>query len=102
MKRIIEQCYAAGAKRIYVIDHILVPNDNKLNEIAKTAKGCRCRSLSCKLRKVLQESNNPPGAKNLKHTKVHELVINSNVFINVPILWWSKNDLCSKRSYGSS
>ncbi|HBM16109.1 MAG TPA: tat (twin-arginine translocation) pathway signal sequence [Lentisphaeria bacterium] len=85
VKRVIEQCYKAGAKKVYVIDHLLIVNDNELNEIAKTAKEAGAEVRSADGSQCYKEVR-IPGGKNLISAQVHELVINSDVFINMPIL----------------
>lgn len=85
VKRIIEQCYKAGAKKVYVIDHLLVVNDNELNGIAKTAKDAGAEVYPADEEKYYQEVK-IPGGKSLTSTLIHELVVKSDVFINVPIL----------------
>ena len=85
VKRIIEQCYKTGAKKVYVIDHILITNNNSVNEIAKTATDAGAEVYPANDEKYYKEVDIPNG-KILKSAKVHELVINADVFINIPIL----------------
>lgn len=85
VKRVIEQCYKAGAKKVYVVDHLLVVNENELNEVAKTAKDAGAEVYPTDSKKYYKQVD-IPGGKNLTSAYVHELVISSDVFINMPIL----------------
>ena len=87
VKRIIEHCLNAGAKKVYVFDH-----------------SCDSWSLSYKsslIEKYAREAGASvappdsagyyqevvfPGAVSLKKARVHELILESDVFINVPVL----------------
>jgi uncharacterized protein (DUF362 family) len=87
VKRIIEHCYNAGAKEVYVFDHTC---DNwtrcySNSGIEKAVKDAGGKIVSGANESYYQEVKIPNG-KNLKTDKVHELVLNSDVFINVPIL----------------
>jgi uncharacterized protein (DUF362 family) len=87
VKRIIEHCYKAGAKEVYVFDHTC---DNWTrcyanSGIEKAVKDAGGKIVSGANESYYQEVKIPNG-KNLKTDKVHELVLNSDVFINVPIL----------------
>lgn len=87
VKRIIEHCFDAGAKEVYVFD-------NTCNEW----KNCYSNSGIEKLVKDAGGKMVPgntesyyhpvdiPGGKSLKNAKVHELILDSDVFINVPVL----------------
>lgn len=87
VKRIIEHCYNAGAKQVYVFD-------NTCNEwtkcytnsgIEKAAKDAGATVVTGSSERYYQEVTIPKG-KNLKNAKVHELILESDVFINVPVL----------------
>ncbi|HDQ26803.1 MAG TPA: DUF362 domain-containing protein [bacterium] len=84
---IVRRCIQAGAKRVYVFDHtcdnwIRVYKNSGIEHAAKTAGA------------VVAPGNNEsyyhetavPGGKSLKKTKIHELIFESDVFINVPVL----------------
>jgi len=85
--RIVESCIEAGAKDVYVFD-------NTCNEW----KNCYTNSGIEKLVKDAGGKMVPgntesyyhpvdvPGGKSLKNAKVHELILDSDVFINVPVL----------------
>jgi uncharacterized protein (DUF362 family) len=87
VKRIIEHCLKAGAKEVYVFDHTC---DNWVNcyknsGIEKAAKDAGAKVVPGNSEKYYQEVEIPGGLK-LKSTKVHELLLESDVFINVPVL----------------
>ncbi len=87
VKRIIEHCLKAGAKEVYVFDHTC---DNWVNcyknsGIEKAAKDAGAKVVPGNSEKYYQEVEIPGGMR-LKSTKVHELLLESDVFINVPVL----------------
>lgn len=85
--RIVKSCFEAGASDVYVFDHTCDQWDrcykNSMIEAAVKANGG-----------TIVPGNNErnykevtiPGAKVLKTTKVHELLLSTDVFINVPVL----------------
>jgi uncharacterized protein (DUF362 family) len=87
VKRIIEQCFSAGAKTVYVFDNTC-DNWNKCYENSGIQKAVR--DAGGKLVPANSESNyqqvDVKNGKKLKKTKVHELILSSDVFINVPVL----------------
>jgi uncharacterized protein (DUF362 family) len=87
VKRIIEQCYSAGAKTVYVFDNTC-DNWNKCYENSGIQKAVK--DAGGKLVPANSESNfqqvDVKNGKRLKKTKVHELILSSDVFINVPVL----------------
>ncbi len=117
MARIVEHCLAAGAKDVYVFD-------NPINEwtrcyknsgIEKAVKDAGAKVLSGKSKGSYHEID-VEGGKKLKKVQVHQLILESDVFINVPVLkshggtvlsvsmknlmgivwdrrWWHANDL---------
>lgn len=87
VKRIIEHCLRAGAKEVYVFDHTI---DNWVNcyknsGIEKIAKSAGAKVVPANSENYYQEIS-IPGAVVLKKAKVHELLLETDVFINVPIL----------------
>lgn len=87
VKRIIEQCFGAGAKTVYVFDNTC-DNWNKCYEnsgIQKAVKDAGGKIVPANSESNYQEVNVKNGKK-LKKTKVHELILSSDVFINVPVL----------------
>jgi len=87
VKRIIEHCFRAGAKDVYVFDHTC---DNWINAyrnsgIERAAKAGGAKVVPANTENYYQEIEIPTAVK-LKKAKVHELVLTTDVFINVPIL----------------
>ena len=87
VKRIIEHCFKAGAKEVYVFDHSI---DNWVNcyknsGIEKAAKSAGAKVVPAHSENYYQEVD-IPGGDRLKKAKVHELLLEADVFINVPIL----------------
>jgi uncharacterized protein (DUF362 family) len=87
VKRIIEHCFKAGAKEVYVFDHTC---DNWVNcyknsGIEKVSKNAGAKVVPGNTENYYQEVQIPGGVR-LKSTKVHELLLETDVFINVPIL----------------
>ncbi len=85
--RIIEHCFKAGAREVYVFDHTC---DNWVNcyknsGIEKAAKGAGAKVVPASSEKYYQNVEIPGGIK-LRSVKVHELLLSTDVFINVPIL----------------
>ena len=87
VKRIIQQCYSAGAKTVYVFDNTC-DNWNKCYENSGIQKAVR--DAGGKLVPANSESNyhevDVKNGKKLQKAKVHELILSSDVFINVPVL----------------
>ena len=87
VKRIIEHCFKAGAKEVYVFDHTC---DNWVNTyrnsgIEKAAKAAGAKVVPANSESYYQQIEIPGGVK-LKNAKVHEVLLETDVFINVPIL----------------
>ncbi|HCC71864.1 MAG TPA: tat (twin-arginine translocation) pathway signal sequence [Bacteroidales bacterium] len=87
VKRIIEHCIKAGASKVYVLDHTCHNwvKTYKNSGIEKAAKAAGARIVPADTENYYQEIT-VPGASILKKTKVHELILESDVLINVPIL----------------
>ena len=87
VKRIIEHCFNAGAKSVHVFDNTC-DNWNKCYENSGIQKAVR--DAGGKLVPGNMESNYKEveikSGKKLKNAKVHELIVDSDVFINVPVL----------------
>jgi uncharacterized protein (DUF362 family) len=90
VRTIIESCYQAGAKRVYVFDNVVMPtSDNSRNcykisgieEAARAARGIIIPVDDFSFTEVTI-----PRAKTLKTADVHRLILDSDVFINVPVL----------------
>lgn len=85
--RIIEHCFAAGARDVYVVD-------NTINEwtrcyqnsgIEKAARDAGAKVVTGSSEAHYQAVEIKNG-RQLKTAKVHELILGSDVFINVPVL----------------
>jgi len=87
VKRIIEHCFKAGAKEVYVFDHTCDNwvNCYKTSGIEKAAKSTGAKVVPGNSESYYHEIAIPGGVK-LKSAKVHELLLETDVFINVPIL----------------
>ncbi len=87
VKRVIEHCFNAGAKEVYVFDHTCHEwtkcyKNSGIEQAVKDANG-----------KIVPGNNESyyhtvqvKGGKSLTETKVHELMMETDVFINVPVL----------------
>ena len=114
---IVKHCFAAGAKKVSVFDHTCDEWTRcyKNSGIEKAVKDAGGTMVTGKDESMYRESTVSKGVS-LKSTKVHELVLDSDVFINVPVLknhggavmslslknlmgvvwdrrWWHRNDL---------
>ena len=87
VKRIVQHCYEAGAKEVYVFDNTC--DDWKRayanSGIEKAVKDAGGKIVSGDSERYYQKVDVKKG-KRLTSTKVHELILESDVFINVPIL----------------
>jgi len=85
--RIIEHCLSAGAKTVYVFDHTINEWTRTYSNsgIEKAAKDAGAKIVSGNSESYYHEVVIKNG-KVLKKDKVHELILESDVFINVPIL----------------
>lgn len=87
VKRIIEHCFKAGAKDVYVFDHTC---DNwascyKNSGIEKASKSAGAKVVPGNSERYYQKIEIPSGQR-LTSAKVHELLLDTDVFINVPVL----------------
>ena len=87
VKRIIEHCFKAGAKEVYVFDHTCDNwvNTYKNSGIEKAAKSAGAKVVPGNSENYYQSIEIPGGIK-LKTAKVHEILLETDVFINVPVL----------------
>ncbi len=85
--RIIERCLNAGAKEVSVFDHTCDQwaRCYKNSGIERAVKDAGGKILSGDSEGYYQNVAVPKG-KRLTETKVHELLLGSDVFINVPVL----------------
>ncbi|HEX3008315.1 MAG TPA: DUF362 domain-containing protein [Bacteroidales bacterium] len=85
--KIVQHCLQAGAKEVFVFDNTC-DNWQKCytnSGIEKAVKDAGGKIVSGKSESYYQEVKVPKGVK-LKNAKVHELILSSDVFINVPVL----------------
>ncbi len=87
VKRIIEHCFSAGAKEVKVFDHTCNQWDKCYanSGISKAVKDAGGIIVSGDSEKYYQQVS-VSGGKKMKDAKVHELILESDVFINVPVL----------------
>lgn len=87
VKRIIEHCFQAGAKDVFVFDHTCDKWDRcyQTSGIEAAVKEAGGTMIQANNEQYYREIDIPNG-KNLKKTQVHEKILDSDVFINVPIL----------------
>ena len=85
VKRIVEHCLNSGAEKVYVIDNILTRNayrDSGILQAVNDAGGTMVNiNSSSGYSKV-----KVPGGKRLTETEVHELVLEADKIINIPVL----------------
>ena len=90
VKTIIDSCYHAGAKKVYVFDNVVMPtsgnsrNCYKISGIEDAARAAR--GIIIPVDDFNYKEVTIPGAKTLKTADVHHLILDSDVFINVPVL----------------
>jgi uncharacterized protein (DUF362 family) len=91
VKSIVKHCFEAGAKKVYVFDNApsssygMAKKCYKESGIEEAAKSAGALVAPGADEKYYQKVT-IPGAKVLVSTEVHELVLETDVFINVPIL----------------
>lgn len=87
VKRIIEQCFEAGAGEVFVFDYTCDEWTNcyKNSQIEAVSKEAGAKVVPGNFEKYYRPVEIPNGVS-LKNTKVHELILDSDVFINVPVL----------------
>ena len=88
VKRVVEHCVEAGAKKVYVLDHRVGPRNAFCYEksgIGPAAKDGGAVATPGGDEKYYQTVE-IAGAARLKTTKVHELVLGCDVLVNVPVL----------------
>lgn len=85
--RIIRHCFDAGASEVYVFDNTCDAWNlcYKNSGIEKAVKDAGGKIVPGNTENYYQTVQIPKG-KRLKEAKVHELILNSDVFINVPVL----------------
>jgi uncharacterized protein (DUF362 family) len=84
---VVAQCKAAGAKKVYIIDHSLShwERSSKNSGILEAAKNAGAVYAQAESEGYYQKVT-VKGARRLKETAIHEALLESDVFINVPVL----------------
>ncbi len=84
---IVKQCFAAGAKEVTVFDHTCDDWQKcyKNSGIEAVAKAAGAKVMPAHLESYYKPVDLPSGKK-MKKAKVHEAILNCDVWINVPIL----------------
>ena len=87
VKRVIQACYEAGAKKVYVFDYTCHEWKRcyKNSGIEKAAKEAGA-TVAPGNDEAYYQAVNIPNGKILKKNKVHELIMECDVFIDVPII----------------
>ncbi len=87
VKRIIEHCFEAGADEVYVFDNTCDQWDKcyKNSGIEQAVKDAGGKTAPGNTENYYHDVEIPEG-KSLTKAKVHELILDSDVFINVPVL----------------
>jgi len=87
VKRIVEHCINAGAKKVYVFDHGVDDSVKtyQTSGIEAAAKAGGAIVVPGHDEKYYQEVT-IPGAKKLESAKVHEVLLEAHILINVPVL----------------
>ena len=87
VNRIIKHCLDAGAKDVYVFDHTCDSWNSCYSNsgIEKSVKDAGGKIVPGNSEKYYQQVSILKG-KRLKESKVHELILECDVFINVPVL----------------
>ncbi len=85
--RIVKRCMEAGAKKVYVLDHTIDHWERayKTTEIQRYTQTEGGQIVPANSKGYYHEVK-VPGGKTLKTVLVHELIIEADMFINVPIL----------------
>ena len=87
VKRIVEQCYNAGASEVYIFDNTCDEWEKcyKNSDIEAYAKQAGAKVVPGNFESYYKPVTVKKGIS-LKNAKVHELILDSDVFINVPVL----------------
>ena len=87
VKEIIAQCYKAGAAEVIVFDHTCDDwrKCYKNSGLEDAAKAAKAKVVPANEESYYREVDLPHG-KNLRKTKIHNAILDCDVWINVPIL----------------
>jgi uncharacterized protein (DUF362 family) len=87
VKRVVEHCIDAGAKRVYLMDHTVDAGDKAYEEsrvgpASEEAGGVPVQAGD----ESKYQTTKIPGAVSLDETKVHPLYLEADAVVNVPVL----------------
>ena len=82
VKSVVEACIKAGAAKVYVIDHTLVRNSEKISGVAEAAKQAGAIVYDANSQNEYRNININK-AKVLKNAQIHKLLETADVFINI-------------------
>ena len=88
VKRVVEACLQAGAKKVYVFDHCVgerMEECYNLSGIGAASKAAGAILAAGSNQKYYQRTAIPQ-AERLKEVDIHELLLEDNVLINIPVL----------------
>jgi len=87
MTAIVEDCFEAGARRVLVFDNTCDNWERSYanSGVAEAVEKAGGQMLHAHLERYYKEVD-IPGAKRLNKAKVYERLINSDVFINIPVM----------------
>ena len=87
VKQIIEHCFKAGAKEVYLLDHTCNAwrDCYKKSGLAEVAKAAGAKVVCGNYKKDYRTIDIPQG-KRLKSAMVHKIILDCDVLINVPVL----------------
>jgi uncharacterized protein (DUF362 family) len=85
VKRVVEHCFKAGARKVYAIDHTLTSDAYRSSGIKQAVEDAGGSMVDIESNSGYTRVDVPGGTK-LKSTEVHELVAEADKLINIPIL----------------
>lgn len=85
VKRVVEHCFEAGARRVYAIDHVLTSSAYRDSGIKRAVEDAGGSMVSIQSNSAYGKVT-VPGGISLKQTEVHELVAEADKLINIPVL----------------
>ena len=85
VKRVVEHCFNAGARRVYVLDHTLTHDSYSVSGIRGAVEDAGGTMLDVGSAGGYGKVEVPGGQK-LKSTEVHEALAEADKLINIPIL----------------
>jgi uncharacterized protein (DUF362 family) len=87
VKRLVEQCLQAGAKKVWVFDHSCDSGATcyRVSQVERYAKEAGATVVPAES-SAAYHGVSIPGGRRLRKTSIHELILEADVFINVPVL----------------